>query len=219
MNDTTMPMKVGRRQTARKHLVRAAHKVIGERGFDNATVTEIIQEAGVGVGSFYNNFESKEDLARAAFKENIDEFGQELRELVLHCPDAAVATCYAVRRMIERAQDDAAWAWFIINLEPSTSLFHEVMGPRALIGLQIGIDSGAFDIDDPEAAILAIHAVEVAVVKAMLQGRMTNRDTHRSVSLILRMLGISKDRATYLAGLSMPALCKLIAKRKSRQDN
>ena len=206
MDQTSTPTKVGRRHTARKKLLHAACEVMSVRGFENATIVEIIQKAGVGVGSFYNNFESKEDLARAAFAEHIEEFAQELQDLVLNCADATAATCYAVRRMIELAQNDAAWAWFIVNLDPVTSLFHEMMGPRALTGLQIGIDSGEFDVADPHAAITAIHAVEVALVKTMLEGKISADKTHQAVALILRMLGVPKDRARYFADLSMPAL-------------
>ncbi|MDB5579220.1 MAG: hypothetical protein JWR80_4396 [Bradyrhizobium sp.] len=215
MSELPNPTKLGRPHTARKKLLNAAYKIMGERGFEASSLAEIIREANVGIGSFYNNFGSKDELARCAFAEHIEQFGLDLLTVIRKSQDAAASTCYAVRRMIEEAERDPAWAGFIINLEPSTSLFHEIMRPHALVGMQIGIESGEFVVDDIEAAIIAIHAVEVAVVKAMLQGKMTSQATHRSVAMPLQMFGVSRDRATYLASLSMSALYREVAGKNS----
>lgn len=208
MNKASKPAKVGRRLTARKKLLDAAYKIMGERGFEAATLSEIIRVAAVGIGSYYNNFSSKEELARAAFAEHIHEFGLDLLSVVRKCPDAVAATCYAVRRMIYEAERDEAWAWFIVNLEPATSLFHEVMRPHALVGMQIGIENGDFHVEDIETAVLAIHAVEVALVKSMLQGKISSQAAHKAVAMPLQMFGAPAARATYLANLSMPALIR-----------
>lgn len=53
-----------RRLTARRKLIVAAYDVMSRNGLDGSTLAEIIEEAGVGVGSFYRYFASKEDLAK-----------------------------------------------------------------------------------------------------------------------------------------------------------
>lgn len=55
-----------RKERTRTALVRAAQRLIAE-GRVNVPILEITQAADVGMGSFYNHFESKEQLAIEAF--------------------------------------------------------------------------------------------------------------------------------------------------------
>lgn len=54
MSDTT-------KQT-REHIIAAARAVIAEQGFEAASVSAIVERAGVAKGSFYTYFKSKSDL-------------------------------------------------------------------------------------------------------------------------------------------------------------
>jgi AcrR family transcriptional regulator len=50
------------RESTRKALIDAACDVVGEHGYTGATVTAITRRAHVAQGTFYNYFESREDL-------------------------------------------------------------------------------------------------------------------------------------------------------------
>lgn len=54
-------------ETAEKHqrILDAATRLFRDRGFDRASVAEIMKAAGLTHGSFYNHFESKNELASA----------------------------------------------------------------------------------------------------------------------------------------------------------
>lgn len=57
-------------ETAEKHqrILDAATRMFRDRGFDRASVADIMKAAGLTHGSFYNHFESKSDLANACIK-------------------------------------------------------------------------------------------------------------------------------------------------------
>ena len=55
-------------QNTRDKIYNIAIKLMESKGFDNITVSEICQAAGVSVGSFYNHFESKHDIISEDFK-------------------------------------------------------------------------------------------------------------------------------------------------------
>jgi TetR/AcrR family transcriptional repressor of nem operon len=61
-------MKVSRQQMAanRERLLDIASRLFRERGFDNVSVAEIMQQAGLTHGGFYGHFASKEALAAEA---------------------------------------------------------------------------------------------------------------------------------------------------------
>src|ERR1700739_3045386 len=75
------PNRLGRReQRTRTALVKAAQRLIAD-GKLNVPVMEITQAADVGMGSFYNHFDSKEQLFQAAIGEVFDAHGAWLDRL------------------------------------------------------------------------------------------------------------------------------------------
>lgn len=73
---SSLPQPVTRRgEATRRKLLEAAEKEFGEKGFHAASVTSITMRAGVGQGTFYNYFPSKED----ALRELVRHMGSELR--------------------------------------------------------------------------------------------------------------------------------------------
>src|SRR6188768_1353792 len=77
-----------RKQRTRAALIRAAQTVIAT-GKLNVPVLEITQAADVGMGSFYNHFDSKEQLFEAAVNEVLDELGAILDKLTGEGEDPA----------------------------------------------------------------------------------------------------------------------------------
>ncbi|MBN2027283.1 MAG: TetR/AcrR family transcriptional regulator [Actinobacteria bacterium] len=61
------------RETLRR-IVDAASEVFADKGYDKATVAEIISRAGIGHGTFWLYFHNKEDLLRYMLQDMIAEF-------------------------------------------------------------------------------------------------------------------------------------------------
>ncbi len=62
----------------RQQVLDAALKLFAERGFHGATVPDIADTAGVGAGTVYRHFESKEALVNALFQHWKAEYGRHL---------------------------------------------------------------------------------------------------------------------------------------------
>ncbi|WP_174296665.1 TetR/AcrR family transcriptional regulator [Sphingomonas bacterium] len=192
--------------SVRQRLLDAAYSAMGSKGFETSRIVDIIEAAGVGVGSFYNHFSGKENLARAVFLSRVDAFGKEMEAAVVSSSDSAASLCFVYRRLIDRAERDYAWAAFILQLEPLFRMFDRLMRPHARVGLQIGIDNGTFRIDDLEAGVTAVHAMMLAVTQAMLIGDLSRQKAHRSSKLALCMFGVPEARAAKLSRMTMVAL-------------
>lgn len=63
-----------KRQMTREEIKSSAYKLIGEVGYDKATVDMITEEAGYSKGSFYLNWSNKEELLVEIFNDLIQEF-------------------------------------------------------------------------------------------------------------------------------------------------
>ncbi|HEX6243819.1 MAG TPA: TetR/AcrR family transcriptional regulator [Polyangiales bacterium] len=73
----------------RDAILRAALEVFAELGVHGVAVPEIAERAGVGTGTIYRFFESKEELINEVFREQKRELGKRLRGLSPEDPRAA----------------------------------------------------------------------------------------------------------------------------------
>ena len=64
-----------RKDEKKKMILDAAAGVFSRKGYHNATVRDIVNEAAVSVGSFYFYFNSKEDLFSELYRGIVKEFG------------------------------------------------------------------------------------------------------------------------------------------------
>lgn len=70
-----MQPKTSRGENTRRALLDAAERVIGEVGFNDASISQITREAGVAQGTFYIYFKGKDEV----FRELVIEMGRRLR--------------------------------------------------------------------------------------------------------------------------------------------
>lgn len=61
---------------AKESIEKAAVKLFTEKGFYETTVAEIMRKAKLGTGTFYNYYQSKEDLVNSVIGEKISHAGQ-----------------------------------------------------------------------------------------------------------------------------------------------
>lgn len=91
----------------KQQILEAAVGVFGRKGFDGANVSDIAEAAGMGKGTIYLYFQSKEEIFRAILQEN--SFVPELLD-VLHDHDAPIEDVLAnlARRYLKFMADHSA---------------------------------------------------------------------------------------------------------------
>jgi TetR/AcrR family transcriptional repressor of nem operon len=89
-------------------IVKAAGRMIREKGFEGLGVAEVMKEAGLTHGGFYNHFDSKEDLGAAAIREAFDAAIARLRARAMEASseDEALKD-YIARYLSEATRDNA----------------------------------------------------------------------------------------------------------------
>ena len=194
-----------RRAATRLKLVRAAHLVMSRKGVEATTIAEITAEAGVGFGSFYNHFKTKEELARAVFAERTEHLGRMADKAVEIYPDFVNAVATIGLLYIEMASVDPVWGWFVIHADNALGLMDEVLGERARRHVRDGATSGALPVQDPDTVAMLTLTSFLALMRAMLEQRTTRAQAVRGVGLVLRMYGVEDGTASALRTLRLPA--------------
>jgi AcrR family transcriptional regulator len=200
-----------RKQRTRAALIAAAQTFIAE-GKVNVPVLEITQAADVGMGSFYNHFESKERLFEAAVAEALDAHGALLDELTSAIDDPAETFACSFRltgRLFRRRPQESQ-----ILLANGLSLMASERGlaPRALRDIEAAAKAGRFTTDDPELA-LAIAAGALMGMGALIRDQPDRDDAataDKTTEDLLRLLGVPPEEAREICQRPLPDLDALI---------
>jgi AcrR family transcriptional regulator len=185
-----------RKQRTRAALVQAAQGFIA-KGKLNVPVLEITQAADVGMGSFYNHFDSKEELFEAAVADVLDNHGALLDQLTASIEDPAETFACSFRltgRLFRRRPQESQ-----ILLANGVNLIwsQRGLGPRALRDIELATAAGRFAVDDPKLAV-AVAAGALLGLGTLLQEEPERDDAaaaDRVTEDVLRLFGLPADEA------------------------
>lgn len=148
-------------RVSRQHILDAAERVFGQKGFHNATLKEVAEQAEFSVGALYGFFEGKDDL----FVQVLERQGRALLDAMEKtAADATSARAQLHRvadvqleyfrerpdfyRLFERELGGATWTFRASMNEVGFERYREVMGFEAAL-FAAGVAAGDFRDDDP----------------------------------------------------------------------
>lgn len=208
MAEKTAPRRVDRRKArTRTALVCAAQRLLAERRTD-VPILEITELADIGVGSFYNHFDSKEDLFRVAVEEALEWWGSVMDRLTADVDDPAVAFAQSFRMTgrLHRRHPELSRILLHHGLELAQS--DRGLAPRAFHDIRAAVAAGRFEVEDLDLA-LAVTAGAALALGALLHSQ-PDRDDATSADLVvrglLRQFGIPADESERICSLDLPDL-------------
>jgi AcrR family transcriptional regulator len=183
----------------------AARRLFATQGVDNTRINEITEEADVGFGSFYNHFQSKDEIVEAVLAEGVAAQGAAVGALTRELEDPAEVVCAAHRYFVNLARTDPDWAWLLVRLDVSHDVMLEALGPFARRDLARGIKSGRFQVADKRTALFAAGGALLAVMRSVLDGHAPKEVDRLHAEGILRLFGLPAAEAAAVAARPIPA--------------
>lgn len=200
------PNRAGRAKDRTRHkLIAAAERVISQKGMESATITEIAEVADLGVGTFYNHFKSKDEIARTVFSAHLEELAATFDKISKSEPDVAQAIAFIQKVFMEKAMRDPLWGWFAIHAEFALQHMDETFGARAAMDFQRGLAQGRFSFTAIDCAVTLTLAALFGTLRRILDGRASPIAAIDMVEFNLRMYGVPTPEAKKLANQPLPA--------------
>ena len=196
-----------RKQRTRGALIKAAQGFIAA-GKVNVPVLEITQAADVGMGSFYNHFESKEQLFDAAVAEVLDAHGALLdhRTEPLDDPAEIFARSYRLTGRLFRRRPMES---HILLANGMTLLAADRgLAPRARRDIEAATLAGRFHVDDSDIA-LAVAGGALLGLGNLLRNQPDRDDAEATDAVtedVLRLFGVPADEAREICRRPLPDL-------------
>ena len=185
-----------RKMQTRAALVRAAQAFMAAGKF-NVPVLEITQAADVGMGSFYNHFDSKEQLFSAAMNEVLDAHGALLDRLTDDGEDPALTFARSFRltgRLFRRRPDLSR---VLLNSGLTLISSDRGLAPRARRDIIAATEAGRFSVDDPALALAVAGGSLMGLGKLLADepGRDDATAADRVTQDVLIMFGVPAAEA------------------------
>ncbi|MFE3261654.1 TetR/AcrR family transcriptional regulator [Nocardia sp. NPDC059091] len=202
------PNRLERRKArTRAALVRAAQSFLAA-GKLSVPILEITQAADVGMGSFYNHFQTREELFEAAVEEALDLYGVVLDTLCENLDDPAQVFAQSFRLTGRLHRRNPMLSKVLINNGLQLARSEKGLAPRARRDIEAGVRAGRFDVRDTELAMTIVTGA--AICLGQLLHEQPERDdaeaTDQVTEDLLRMFGLSADDAHEICGRPLPSL-------------
>ncbi|MCP2319200.1 transcriptional regulator, TetR family [Nocardia amikacinitolerans] len=199
-----------RRERTRNALLGAARKFLSE-GRSAVSIQEITDAADVGFGSFYNHFESKEQLFDEAARSALRVYS-EMRDAIVALYDDPAEVFAVSFRLTGRLQRQIPeMVKVVLNWGMSIMLLDEGLAPRARRDIVAAQEAGRFEPMDPDLAVMAAGGSMLGLLQLLDAepdadaGALSDEMAFR----VLRMFGMNKRAAQKLTSTELPPLPQL----------
>jgi AcrR family transcriptional regulator len=194
-----------RKVRTRAALIRAAQTLIAD-GRTNVPILEITRAADVGLGSFYNHFDTKEQLFEAAVEAVMDGFGRLLDALTADIADPAdvFATSFRLAGRLHRREPELSRV--LLNNALRLLSTDDGLAPRARRDIQAGVDAGRFKVADVDLAV-TMAAGALFCLGQLLHDQPDRDDAAAADQLaedLLRAFGVPAKQAREICSRTLP---------------
>jgi AcrR family transcriptional regulator len=197
-----------RKARTRQALIDAAVRLIAEGRGDRASVQEITEEADIGFGSFYNHFDSKEQLFQTASEAVLERWGQMIDSASADVTDPAELFALGIRITGRLGWTHPDIAGFLTGAGLDVLDTPHGLAPRALRDIEAGQAAGRFAVPDPEIALSAVAGGLLGLLRMCQRHpeRVTEATVDQLAEAELRLLGVPAGEAARLAALPLPPI-------------
>ena len=184
-----------KREKTRRQLVAAGLRVLAEKG-EGLTVSDVVAEADVSNGTFYNYFVDRDGLFEALAEHvALSIAAGSAREPVA---DPARRFALATSRLLVRATEDHTWARVMLRLASRPGAGVELS--RYLSeDLAEGLAQRRFDTGPDDATLDQVAGLIIMTIRRIAEGHARPDTPQRAVERGLRALGVAPDEAREIA--------------------
>ncbi|MFK5635674.1 TetR/AcrR family transcriptional regulator [Ornithinimicrobium sp. LYQ103] len=194
-----------RKAQTRAALIGAAQTLIAE-GRTSVPILEITQAADVGMGSFYNHFETKEQLFEAAVEAVMEAYGQRVDRLTAELEDPAEVFACSFRLTGRLHRREPELSRVLLNNVLRLISAENGLAPRVRRDITAAVDAGRFDVEDLDVAVTITAGALLALGQLFHDkpDREVEETTDRVAEDLLRMFGLPAPSARRISRLPLP---------------
>jgi len=184
----------GKRERTRIALIEAAIDVLAEKGLEGSSIDDLVRVAGLARGTFYNYFQTREDVICAVSAYIQEKFHEAVVSRVpADYSNEAIVACITYG-FIKYGLDNPKIGWALVRIgggkhwvsgskfECADQALQQVIGEDMLL----------------EAGLTYLEGVALMILRRLLEGRISKPEVMQILTLLFRGLGVHGARVKSL---------------------
>lgn len=198
--DNENPTRNERRKAAtRAKLLAATRVVVAEKGVETLTIKDITDTADVGFGSFYNHFDTKQEIVEVVFQQIGHELADAVDALNATIDDPVEKFGAAIAGLCRMVVLDPVIAQLAVNVQQFSRENWRELSARMVPDLELGIERGALSSPNADVTRAFVGGALFTFLQDRLAGHFDESTDEHAVLLGLRILGVPEDEAKRVA--------------------
>ena len=188
-------ISVKKRQKTHDQLVQTAVTMLADDSFSSSSILQIATTAGVSNGTFYNYFQSKDQLMEAAALSISEQMAWQLRRQFEGVEDPAQRVVIAAFTFMGRVLEDAEFGWALMRLAGTLPKMSEAIRSSVLMDVREGLEKGRFHFSSEVAAIDLVLGTLMSGIRTLLDGGQGREYMPAIAQISLVGLGMTQQQA------------------------
>jgi len=216
MDDATTSFR--KKEKTRVNLIQSATELLFERQGGKVSIQDITDRASVGLGTFYNYFETKQDVLDAARAALVEDFERALFEMRSRIKDPATLIAQTIRYCVRENLLNNDWIDLIRFGRFETGCCLEQPFEETLADMQLGKKSGRFKIQDVNFTAKLVSGMVRQVSCQVLNNELGIDAADHLASSVLKMVGLPDVVAQAIVKTPLPPV-PVRRERKVRSES
>lgn len=187
---------LNKKMRTRGVLIDSAVEAFSRDGISNATINDIAIQAGLSIGTFYNHFKDKEELASATAIAIVMELSKCINESMPEIDDASIRLAVYTSSFLELVLKTEHWGAILVDSFHYLVQFRRTISVYIKKEIQNGINQRKFDAEADEFLLEQISALTMSSIRNQLRTGYSQKNVDRTCNHILRTLGLTPSQAS-----------------------
>ena len=179
-----------KRARTRQQLIEAARQFLAANQLADASILDLATAAGVSNGTFYNYFDSKDQLLEALALEMSNQLASELRTEFVGVKDPAARIVIAARTFMHKARAEPVFGRALLRMAGTLPEWSATIRASVLLDVKDGMQCGRFAVPSAEAGADLVLGTLLAGVRTLLELRVGEEHLQHIGELSLQGLGM-----------------------------
>ncbi|WP_228815087.1 TetR/AcrR family transcriptional regulator [Nocardia cyriacigeorgica] len=209
--ESTVRTRTDRRRERTRNALLAAARTFLSEGRSAVSIQEITDAADVGFGSFYNHFDSKEQLFDEAVRSALQAYSELRDGIVARYDDPAEVFAVSFRMTGRLQRRIPEMVRVVLNSGMGVMMRDEGLAPRARRDIAAAQEAGRFEPMDPDLAVMAAGGAMLGLLQLLDADPSADADalSDEMTYRMLRMFGMNKRTAQRLSSGPLPEIPEL----------
>lgn len=196
-------MAIRKRDRTREKLLIAAQELLLEGGFSALGIQQLTERAEVALGTIYNYFRTREEVADAVVEMLVNSFLRAMENITQGLTDPAEIMSASIRQTLSwmTPQCEFGRMLFVSGLPMTRYVYQTRQG--FYHDMQLGLTAGRFRVNHELVISSMIAGGVMAVLLDLFLGQTQNNVIENVAEQALLMLGLSAEEAHHIANIPL----------------